>query len=620
VEILDTVHSEPETIHYDPAGRPQIIAYPDGEALLLDYDLRSRVTAATLWIPALDFARSIKLAYDGAGREVTVIDGDQEVLARVYEAGRLIETHYGNGLARTYGYAEDGTLASAETVDAGGDRVARSTIFKGFLFTPHPITHSVSTPGGPTPYETESTGAIYESRPVQGDAPLAAPRLSSEVPSSVLTHGVERDYDALGNVTQSELVFFLDGNREEDFYTYNPEHNRLLAIGDEHTYAYDEAGYVIERDSVPFSWDGAGRIAVIGAEATFAWDTLGRPVSSTVMGVHRTHRFGGLVTADESGNPLSMSIGEVKIDLVTGGYRYRHLDFRGNVSFVTDETGTIVTQYQYGAYGVEEVFGDPAEGPSFARGRALGDLVLLGHRPLDRDAARFLAPDPIYQLINQYAYAMGNPVQFWDPSGLAPQSTEGTSGAEVLSDYARGVFGGLVGFLITRSPLGIFLGAGVGTAVGPGSRFVGEKVLGPSIPANPRTGLGGNIRVPPAPTPAPFGRISFAPELSPLGTFSAAVFAQPDFSPGLICSGGECVPCIGCPDSNPFGPPPAARSVATIGSGGGGCSPTHLSNSPRQISWLSAWLLLNLMLAILVLVHWNTTHRNGRTSKDRTKR
>jgi len=621
VEILDSVHGEPEKIIYDFAGRPKGISYPGGELLFLAYDLRSRVTYAALWIPEFDFTRTIELAYDGVGREVAVVDGDQEVLARVYEAGRLAETRYGNGLKRAYGYYSDGTLNALETIGNNGEVVESSGVGFGTEFLG--IFLALAQTTTPDGFFTEEESELFELKPQPGNSPPLAGARVSFWGSLVDVPGFGYDYDSLSNVTRrDEVPSFTSLD-----HVYNPEHNRLLRIeteaGIQHNYTYDAAGYVVERNETPLAWDGAGRIAAIGAVASFVWDTLGRPVSSTVMGVSRTHRFGGLVTADELGNPMSMSLGEVKIDLVTDGHRYRHLDFRGNVAFVTDETGTIVAQYHYNPYGVRKVFGDSAQGPSFARGRALGDLVLLGHRLLDRDAARFLAPDPIYQLINQYAYAMGNPVQFWDPSGLAPQSTEGTSGAEVLSDYARGVFGGLVGFLITRSPLGIFLGAGVGTAVGPGSRFVGEKVLGPSIPANPRTGLGGNIRVPPAPTPAPFGRISFAPELSPLGTFSAAVFAQPDFSPGLICSGGECVPCIGCPDSNPFGPPPAARAVATIGSGGGGgggCSPTHLSNSPRQISWLSAWLLLNLMLAILVLVHWNTTHRSGRTSKDRTKR
>lgn len=43
---------------------------------------------------------------------------------------------------------------------------------------------------------------------------------------------------------------------------------------------------------------------------------------------------------------------------------------------------------------------------------------MLGARIYDPIAGRFLSKDPIPQAINQYSYTLGNPVRFWDPTGL----------------------------------------------------------------------------------------------------------------------------------------------------------------------------------------------------------
>ena len=56
--------------------------------------------------------------------------------------------------------------------------------------------------------------------------------------------------------------------------------------------------------------------------------------------------------------------------------------------------------------------------------------MLLGARLYDPDAARFLAPDPVFQLVNQYAYADGNPIWYWDPDGrLAELATAASRSA-----------------------------------------------------------------------------------------------------------------------------------------------------------------------------------------------
>lgn len=84
-------------------------------------------------------------------------------------------------------------------------------------------------------------------------------------------------------------------------------------------------------------------------------------------------------------------------------------------------TAQLYQHYGYGPFGLESIEGDATDySHRFAGGMELGGIVLLGARPYDQEAGRSLAPDPIPQIINQYAYAMGNPVDFWDPGGLQP--------------------------------------------------------------------------------------------------------------------------------------------------------------------------------------------------------
>ena len=174
--------------------------------------------------------------------------------------------------------------------------------------------------------------------------------------------------------------------------------------------------------------DAGGHIAAIGTSLEFEWDVLGRPVSRRVNGVEARTRFGGEVEADSNGLPLALDLGVVRIDLVSGARRYRHLDFRGNVKLVSDDAGQVVLHYGYSPFGVIERSGDDPDAVSFARGRALGDFLLLGARLYDPEIGRFVSPDPIPHAVNQFAYTLGNPLALWDPDGRLATPVNGPIG------------------------------------------------------------------------------------------------------------------------------------------------------------------------------------------------
>jgi RHS repeat-associated protein len=75
---------------------------------------------------------------------------------------------------------------------------------------------------------------------------------------------------------------------------------------------------------------------------------------------------------------------------------------------------------------------------SFVGRSEIGDLMALGERIYDPAVGRFLSPDPIYQLTNQYTYTMGNPVWYIDPDGRNSTETGAKGGGARGKIYIEG--------------------------------------------------------------------------------------------------------------------------------------------------------------------------------------
>jgi len=206
-----------------------------------------------------------------------------------------------------------------------------------------------------------------------------------------------------------------------DAFTYNAERNRLLAAtvaGETITYdAFDEAGFVTSRNGVPIEWTAGGRLASFG-EIHTEWDSLGRAMSWDDGAVSRDFsRWGGRVEVESGGQPIAIDLGFAVLGVQTGSWYYRHLDSRGNVQFISDDSGDIVTYMQYSAYCTYAVHGVGNDGVTFAARPELGDIQLMGARVYDCKTGSFLSKDPVFNVMNQYAYTLGNPIWFSDADG-----------------------------------------------------------------------------------------------------------------------------------------------------------------------------------------------------------
>jgi RHS repeat-associated protein len=423
--ILDARSGELEALEFDEAGLPVAIDFPGGERLEWSHDPRGRTTEEIYRLPGGAQLRRLGFDHDPADRETGVRDDGEVLVQRVYAGGRLVETHTGNGLRRRHLYDPASGLLQGSTLEHPTHGIVAATgisleALEGGVWLRAETTSSE--PASGTTVEEYLLGPSGNGPGVAGKRVLA------------WSDGIdfrEHAYDALGNLVSG------NGLRR----VYNAERNRLQRIEEEASgqevahFEYDEAGHATARNGDAIRWTAQGFVAAVGDDAHFEWDALGRPRRRTLGGQETRLLFGGRVEADASGAPLRLDRGDVVLHLDTGERLYRHRDFRGNTfrgntKLVSDDTGRVVAHRGYAAYGLATLTGSADESSGFAGGRPVGDLLLLGHRLHDPLAGRFLAPDPVFQIVSQHVYAHGNPVWFWDPGGLDAEPTEMPAGMQ----------------------------------------------------------------------------------------------------------------------------------------------------------------------------------------------
>jgi RHS repeat-associated protein len=543
----DDSESGAEHYVYDGAGRRVATTFADGEQLVEQYDLRSRLVAESFVSAQGGLLATLLYAHDLADRRVRVADLSGALLETAFDDGRVAELTYGNGLVRSLLYGSDGTLQGARTSDAAGQLVESTTLASQVLFDGAGVAFrrqqaTTRTYGNVDVMTIEE----YDLWPVLEDAPGGA--------------RIARWDDGFG--ADEAYAFDARSNLRamgDTSFAYNAEGNRLLAVTRAGQtvghYAYDAAGFATARNGVPLAWNAAGRLVAHGAD-TLDWDGFGRIRAARVGGVTARFAFGGRVQADADGAPLAIDLGEVVVGL-GGAHRYRHLDFRGNVKFVSDEDGRVVAHYRYAPFGLDAVFGADDDPVRFVARPEIGELMLLGERVYDPAVGRFLSPDPLFQIVNQFAYTLGNPVWFSDPDGNSPDANDAAEGFDTLIG-TLGLIGaafGLLAILLKFGPL-------------------------------PQLQLLSLI-------------FSLVSALIALLIALALLFGKPNAA------------LDGATSSTVGGGGGGGGGVSTGGGGGGGgslgggggsgCSPDRLTAVPRARGWLAVLLPLQLLLGFLLL-------------------
>ncbi len=457
-----------EAVAYDAAGRVAAITHSLGEVTRIAYDVRSRPVQTELALAGGTPLALLSHAYDLADRELALGYFGASLLARELVAGRLERIHYGNGVREDRFRSTQAGRAVGRELWRGGTRLEKSD-------------HTIAAwPGGEITAlrsEVKNSGAADGvTREDYAYATLYAQNAMERRVASSLAGGAEAiRYDALSNLVASASPHLAAA------VSYNAEHTR--ALGAQHPpaagglpialaseLAYDAAGFatretlrigaqVVSHNDL--AWNARGQLAEIRSDgataASFVYDALGRRLARTLGGTTLRWRFGGAVEADASGQPVAIDLGAVRIAL-SGAHRFRHDDLRGNPKHVTDAAGRLVRHNAYHAYGQSGALGGASDDHGFAGGTPIATLaasyVLIGARLYAPRLARFLAPDPVWNPVNAYAYTLGNPVDFSDPAGLHAGSH---------ADLARaglGLVGGLIALtgavvLFAAAPVGV---------------------------------------------------------------------------------------------------------------------------------------------------------------------
>ena len=574
-----------EIYGYDAQGRTRQVTYnrPGSVAdkVTLDYDGRSRVSARTFLEGSQLLAR-LEFEYDEASRIVRVERkpgwGPWSLLLEDRrEGGHLVSRTLGNGLERTFVY-EDGKMKSSSIETENGDRVAEisPTDWQRNFFFGSALGHrSKAILSGS---ETVSSENWSFSRGAQRGSHQIIGYETDDCGGHSLI-----GYDGLANFTLrlSQGTGLCNFNRED--YEYNAYGNRLQSVAyqggegprEDLDYSYDSSGFVTRRGNDSLAWTADGRLKSFGpvgsevGHVVLGYDGLGRPTSRSVSGVpvlDQGFRFGGQVTERSNGD-LELDLRFMRLSLSGQTDVYRHLDRRGNVKFLTDGEGEVLTHYHYGGWGLTSIDGNGWLDTEhrFAQGLDLGKIMILGARAYDPAVGRFLSPDPIHQAMNQYTYTPGNPVDLWDPAGLQSRSD---SHEDVVMGVLLGVAVGVglpaAAAIFGAKSLVVLLGGKVIQVA-----TLAYTLLDAGINDSEETSNDPNACLPsPTSTPAPNGGSSAGGGVLPSPNLGGV-------PPGTPITGG--CPFLGCvcypPQCRSYPPGQGGHSGHSIGGFGGSYGP-----------------------------------------------
>lgn len=267
-------------------------------------------------------------------------------------------------------------------------------------------------------------------------------------PLKTVLESIGYTYDGNRNATSmNRLYATLPRPKSVAAISYN-EANQVLTFNDK-VMTYDANGNMTTVTNscgiTAYSWDVRNRLIGISGfkpdctalAASFKYDAIGRRIEKTINGRSIKYLYDGydIVQEVENGAPSVNYIRTLAIDRPLariksdGTVRYYQSDALGSIIGLTDQMGTVRTQYAYDPYGNVTISGEPSDNPFQYTGRENDGTGLYYYRAryYSPELQRFVTEDPIRFKggdVNFYAYVKNNPVNWVDPSGLRGSSDE----------------------------------------------------------------------------------------------------------------------------------------------------------------------------------------------------
>jgi RHS repeat-associated protein len=402
--VMDSL-TGPVTMVYNARGLLERVEYPGGAWFEFGYNDNGQRTQRRGHDGfVLDYG------YGAAGRLETLSSGTTEYVRYTYSvAGRITREDRGNGTYATFDYDDAGRVTSVVNHAPGGS--VQSSV--DYAYNEDGRRETMTTLAGTTNYMYDDLGQLTR----------------VTYPS---TRVVDYEYDSAGN----RIRVNDDGTIES--YSTN-EMNQYEAV-DIVTYAYDDDGNMTSRTdasgTTTFEYDIENRLVRVSTASDvweYTYDALGNRTTVTENGVasRYVHDPIGLVDLaaeyDGTGTLTARylhALGTVARLDPAGDPTYYGFDALGNTAELTDELGTVLTTYEYDAFGTTSATGSVTSPFGFVGAEGVltesTGLQYMRARYYDAEIGRFVNEDPIGMAggenLNRY---LGNdPVNRTDPLGL----------------------------------------------------------------------------------------------------------------------------------------------------------------------------------------------------------
>jgi RHS repeat-associated protein len=409
------IDSRGTTIYtYNSLDRVVQITTPSSQSISYSYDAAGN--RASMTTPS----GTIAYTYDANGRLASVTDPMGETVTYDYDpVGNRIQKVLPNGVESSYAY--DNLNRLTELIHSNGGATLAS-----YAYSLGPAGNRLSV--------TEMDGSSIEWIYDDAYRLIGESRLDS---GGTTVSETAFSYDAVGN----RLSMVVDGMTTS--YSYNAL-DQMLSAGTT-AFTYDARGNLVQvvdgLDTTTYAFDGLDRLAGAalpdGTLVSYLYDADGRRVQQDIDATitnflwDELSPYGDVVLETDGGGGILASYvlgGTELLSQTRGGATSYYLhDGQGSVRALSDPAGGFTDTYSYTAFG--ELFSstgttlntytftgqqfDTLTGEYYLRARYYNPI---DGRFLSRDLAPFQVNNPTE--LNRYIYALNNPANLRDPTGL----------------------------------------------------------------------------------------------------------------------------------------------------------------------------------------------------------
>ncbi|KAG8899687.1 hypothetical protein FRB99_006500, partial [Tulasnella sp. 403] len=457
---------------YDYTQRPIKRTTAD-ETIDLTYDTGTSNSKSRLASVSSSSGVERKYDYDTRGNLANLTIGiDGRAFKTSYEwtpAKRVSRTTNPDGTSVAHDFFDQTSFVKNMSIlDSGGKALASTAFSKFNTATFRPTVCSLGN-GLVSTVTTADNGAPTSSVLKNGSTTLHSQAWAldsfSKIQSYNLAHSdtelsMQFTYDAGGQLLKS------NSSKASDTYTYDDSGNlssqnsdiwvsdgwQLTSITDPNgnataTFQYSADGNLTAKldasqtVTTSMTYDSDGRLTSVN-KTSFVYDYQGRLLRAT--------RADGSVTYypnPEYDMTVKTSGDETHMAHIISGWRraftsidkvggtpqapksyYLQADHLGSIVAVLDDSGSIVTTYDYDSYGHTTIHGDDISRYKFSGKEVFEGLLYFGARFYDPEIRRFITLDNITvslenitpQSFNQYTYSRNDPVNYVDVNGNVP--------------------------------------------------------------------------------------------------------------------------------------------------------------------------------------------------------